>query len=249
MSSPGTLTERIVLQKTKLDNLSQVKNLNVWGSSLDDVSIVKQVCFRRDMTRLSFAHPTPCAHPLHTSSFLPPPPQMPNVSVLSLSVNKISSLSHFAQCANLTELYLRKNEVASLEQVQHLKRLPKLKILWLCDNPCAADPLYRQYVIRTLPSLEKLDNNDVLPEERNEAARLPQKDIDAAGAGKGGARSSPVPARPKPVSGNVSPSHQAGHGSDRTQTNVLTAVLALLNELSPASLESVQHEITQRLNR
>eukprot|EP00754_Rhynchopus_humris_P038438 Rhum_TRINITY_DN21057_c0_g1::Rhum_TRINITY_DN21057_c0_g1_i1::g.173011::m.173011 len=220
MTSPGTLTERIVLQKTKLDNLSQVKNLNVWGSSLDDVSIVKL---------------------------------MPNVSVLSLSVNKISSLSHFAQCTNLTELYLRKNEVASLEQVQHLKRLPKLKILWLCDNPCAADPLYRQYVIRTLPTLEKLDNNDVLPEERNEAARLPQKDIDAAGAGKGGggggARSSPAPSRPKPVSGNVSPSHQAGHGSDRTQTNVLTAVLALLNELSPASLESVQHEISQRLNR
>ena len=40
----GTLTERIVLQKTKLNALDQVKNLNVWGSSLDDVSIVNQVC-------------------------------------------------------------------------------------------------------------------------------------------------------------------------------------------------------------
>lgn len=36
---------------------------------------------------------------------------MPNVEVLSLSVNKIRSLQDFAYCSNLTELYLRKNEV------------------------------------------------------------------------------------------------------------------------------------------
>lgn len=36
---------------------------------------------------------------------------MPNVEVLSLSVNKIASLSPFAHCHKLQELYLRKNEV------------------------------------------------------------------------------------------------------------------------------------------
>lgn len=34
--------------------------------------------------------------------------QMPNLEVLSLSVNKISTLADFAHCPKLRELYLRK---------------------------------------------------------------------------------------------------------------------------------------------
>jgi Leucine-rich repeat (LRR) protein len=37
--------------------------------------------------------------------------KMPNIEVLSLSVNKITSLAAFANCTRLQELYLRKNEV------------------------------------------------------------------------------------------------------------------------------------------
>lgn len=39
---------------------------------------------------------------------------MSNVEVLSLSVNKISSLKSFQYCTKLTELYLRKNSIHDL---------------------------------------------------------------------------------------------------------------------------------------
>ena len=40
--------------------------------------------------------------------------EMNNVEVLSLSVNKISSLKSFQYCTKLTELYLRKNNIQDL---------------------------------------------------------------------------------------------------------------------------------------
>ena len=62
------LTENTVLNKTRVDNLKHVKNLNLWGNDLVDVSLLQQ---------------------------------MPNVEVLSLSVNKINSLQDFGHCTKL----------------------------------------------------------------------------------------------------------------------------------------------------
>ena len=76
---------------------------------------------------------------------------MPLLEMLSLSVNKIGSLRHFSACANLVELHLRKNEVTDLGEVRHLVGLKKLKVLWLCDNPCADVPDYRARVIQMIP--------------------------------------------------------------------------------------------------
>ena len=39
------LTERTVLMKTKLENLDQVKNLNLWGNGISDVGIIRKVLF------------------------------------------------------------------------------------------------------------------------------------------------------------------------------------------------------------
>ena len=36
--------------------------------------------------------------------------------------------------------------------------LTKLRILWLCDNPCSSHPLYRPFILRMCPGLVKLDN-------------------------------------------------------------------------------------------
>jgi hypothetical protein len=44
--------------------------------------------------------------------------RLPNVEVLSLSINRISGLRSFGRCHALRELYLRKNEVASLEELR-----------------------------------------------------------------------------------------------------------------------------------
>jgi hypothetical protein len=37
------LTEQLVLNRCKCEKLTQVKNLNMWGSELDDVTLVKEL--------------------------------------------------------------------------------------------------------------------------------------------------------------------------------------------------------------
>lgn len=76
------------------------------------------------------------------------------------SVNSVSTLEPVSQCRQLSELYLRKNRIPSLAELFYLKGLPRLRVLWLAENPCCGtDPhLYRMTVLRNLPHLQKLDN-------------------------------------------------------------------------------------------
>lgn len=37
----------------------------------------------------------------------------------------------------LQELYLRKNYVTDIMELTYLQPLRDLRVLWLCDNPCA----------------------------------------------------------------------------------------------------------------
>ncbi|XP_063226345.1 cilia- and flagella-associated protein 410 isoform X4 [Bacillus rossius redtenbacheri] len=97
--------------------------------------------------------------------------RMHNVEVLSLSVNKINNLSDFQFCRNLQELYVRKNEIRDLNQICYLQELPRLRNLWLDENPCANAENYRLTVLRALPHLQKLDNSVVKPEEVQDACR------------------------------------------------------------------------------
>ena len=137
------LTEQLVLTRCKCDKLGQVKNLNMWGSELEDVSLVKD---------------------------------MPNLEICSLSLNKISSLYAFQQCRKLTELYLRKNSIENLSDIRYLANLP-LKVIWLVDNPICNHPNYRQYIIKVLPNLVKLDNTEVKDEERKACAQLSESEL------------------------------------------------------------------------
>ncbi|XP_074859998.1 cilia- and flagella-associated protein 410 isoform X2 [Carettochelys insculpta] len=97
--------------------------------------------------------------------------ELPNVEVITFSVNGISSLEPVSQCQHLCELYLRKNSILSLNELFHLKHLPRLRVLWLSENPCCGpDPHhYRMTVLRNLPNLQKLDNQVVTEEELSQA--------------------------------------------------------------------------------
>ena len=96
--------------------------------------------------------------------------QMPNVEVLSLSLNKIATLKEFASCSKLQELYLRRNYITDISEVRYLSHLQSLKILWLLDNPCSEIENYREIVIKLLPNLSKLDNTPISNEERISAS-------------------------------------------------------------------------------
>lgn len=62
------LTYDLIVSKTKSNNLESIKNLNLWGNELENLSILEK---------------------------------MPNLEVISLSVNKISSLKDFRHCYKL----------------------------------------------------------------------------------------------------------------------------------------------------
>ncbi|XP_073414308.1 cilia- and flagella-associated protein 410 isoform X2 [Dendrobates tinctorius] len=97
--------------------------------------------------------------------------ELPNIEVMTLSANRISTLEAISHCQNLTELYLRKNNISNLGELYYLKTLPRLKTLWLSENPCCnPDPhSYRMTVLRNLPNLQKLDNQAVTAEEVSHA--------------------------------------------------------------------------------
>ncbi len=61
--SSKPLTKELILQKCKTDKLTQIKNVNLWGNDLDDLSILGD---------------------------------LPNVEIVSLSLNKIASLKDFS---------------------------------------------------------------------------------------------------------------------------------------------------------
>ncbi|EGR30282.1 leucine rich repeat protein [Ichthyophthirius multifiliis] len=98
--------------------------------------------------------------------------QMPNLEVLSLSVNQIDTLKDIKSCFKIKELYLRKNNISEISEIRHLVDLPELKVLWLCDNPCATIPNYREIIIKSLPNLEKLDNTPITQGEINQAQSI-----------------------------------------------------------------------------
>ncbi|GIL57184.1 hypothetical protein Vafri_12484 [Volvox africanus] len=191
--------------------------------------------------------------------------KLPNLEVLSLSVNRLSSLKDFRHCSKLQELYLRKNEVKDLNEIQHLVHLKDLRVLWLSDNPCADHPNYKQFVARMLPNLQKLDNDDI-------------SSINLDAGGPGPARTGSAPAPPAPSYGTPQGEHAPGRGSaatspsptpsdqgagttpssgsrpaggggagGRSSKNILYAVMALLGELDDEDLVYVRREIEQRI--
>ena len=88
--------------------------------------------------------------------------KMINLEKLSLSSNKISTLSSLSNCLNLREIYLRNNNIITFEELNHLRHLLNLKVLWLEGNPICDDILYREKVLNLLPQVIFLDNKNRL---------------------------------------------------------------------------------------
>ncbi|RNA26744.1 C21orf2 isoform X2 [Brachionus plicatilis] len=98
--------------------------------------------------------------------------EMPNLEILILSANKISSLKDIQYCESLRELYLRNNKIKRLNEIFYLKGLKNLKILWLDENPCTESENYRLNVLKNLSCLEYLDNTIVTEEEVQQAIEV-----------------------------------------------------------------------------
>lgn len=133
------LTAEFIAMRTKCDRIENIKNLNLWGNELEDVSVLSR---------------------------------MPNLEVVSLSVNKIRSLKDFSSLKNLRELYLRKNMISDVNEVRYLVNCQQLRTLWLSENPVADTKNYRGIIIKALPQLTKLDDAPVSPDEKLSANNM-----------------------------------------------------------------------------
>lgn len=237
----GILLEHMVFQKTRTQNLADVKALNMWGYELEDVTIIGR---------------------------------MVNAETIALPINKITTLAPFATCRNLRNLLLRQNQISDFSELDYLQGLDQLTNLSLNDNPIAYDPNYREIVISKLPQLRKLDDIDVsvkAPVRRAcENVRFEQQQpvapinvrkgllrkSESSGMKKQFNLSALTPdfeepprksARPevppmKPTK-LLNPTQMKRSGDD---SNMLTAVLSLIPELSANSLQIVLEAIQER---
>ncbi|CAJ1035791.1 Leucine rich repeat/Leucine-rich repeat, putative [Leishmania lindenbergi] len=246
MGADKILSEKLVLEKTKVKSLGDVQRLDLWGEGLTDISLVAK---------------------------------LPRLQVLALASNNVSSLKAFQGCSMLQELYLRKNTVADLREVSALRVLPTLSVLWLRDNPCAQHPYYREFVLYCCPRLRQLDGVEVTEEERKAAEkRMTAKAVDEILASPASPEAASSP-RPKRASGSGSispskttdatPSSVSGGNSDciatieeRTasgkavlfttvsaQRAMLLSIVSLLSELTVESLELLQREVQERIEK
>ena len=231
-SNNQCLTEHMILMKTRANSLTDVKQLNMWGFNLRDVSICTQ---------------------------------MPNAELVVLSVNHISELTPFSNCRKLKELHLRRNAISDFAQLRSLANLHSLRTLSLSENPIADDPDYRRKVIKILPQLDVLDGVAVAENERcsrpppepryapppaaeiiaefttgepkhQKALAVPDLKYSARMDEERHQRAVAVPDL----------KYSAKTGDDEHQKALLSAVLALLPELSTSSISVVLASILQR---
>ena len=152
----NVLTKEMIQTKTKTENLSQIINLNFWGSEIENIDIIEKLT---------------------------------NIETITLSTNKIKSLKSFSKCLELRELFLRKNLIENLNEINYLIHCSKLKVLWLGENPCCKMSEYRLSVIGSIPQLNKLDNIVITDIERENAERyVRERGSSRSGKGAKGAR-------------------------------------------------------------
>ena len=92
-----------------------------------------------------------------------------NLSQLCLEGNEIHSLVGLDALPNLAEVYLAGNQLADLKQVRALRKLKKLTILDLSDNPLAHSSTSRLYTVFCLRGLKILDGIGISQEEQERA--------------------------------------------------------------------------------
>lgn len=197
--------------------------------------------------------------------------EIPNIEVLTLSANKISTLEHISNCQNLTELYLRRNNLHCLSELSHLKGLSRLRVLWLAENPCCEgdQTKYRNTVLRNLPGLHKLDNQVVTEEELAQALEdgeiinPTEHEVAESTNGMTEAESENDPLnysmeetnkiraqlgmKPLPRDKFSSFSSPRDFGTSRKRSHTLEAVLLLLKDLTSEELKIVQTASANKL--
>ena len=125
------LTRELIAQKAKSDRLESIRKLNLWGSNLEDISIIAEMPLL-EIVSLS----------VNKIRTLKPFANLQNLKELYLRKNMISNLNeikHLTECENLTKLWLKENPI--------------------CDNPNYRDVII--CVLPQVQNLDDIEITDV----------------------------------------------------------------------------------------
>ncbi|XP_035281144.1 leucine-rich melanocyte differentiation-associated protein [Anguilla anguilla] len=109
--------------------------------------------------------------------------ELEKLSTLILDSNNYNSHVKFPYMPSITTVWINKNKISNLpifvEEIS--RKFPNIKILSMMNNEAAPSYFnggtltqyidYRQYVISQIPSLEVLDDTEVLEQERMQAKK------------------------------------------------------------------------------
>ncbi|CAF0766716.1 unnamed protein product [Rotaria sordida] len=92
--------------------------------------------------------------------------RLKKLEYLNLALNNIEYIENLSGCESLNKLDLTLNFIGILSSVENLRDNIHLADLYLTGNPCVDHEGYRDYVIATLPQLQRLDGNEITKTER-----------------------------------------------------------------------------------
>ncbi|CAF4247228.1 unnamed protein product [Rotaria magnacalcarata] len=101
--------------------------------------------------------------------------RLKKLEYINLALNNIEYIENLEGCESLNKLDLTLNFIGILSSVENLRDNIHLADLYLTGNPCGDHEGYRDYVIATLPQLQKLDGNEITKTERILALQKNQK--------------------------------------------------------------------------
>jgi hypothetical protein len=227
------LSEELILQKTRTDRLESVRNLNLWGCALNDLSILRR-CPNLQSCVVS-------KNQIRNLRFFTENKQLRELFIRKNEIDDLSELVHLQGLPALTVLQLEGNPVVSRES--------QGGDAWQ----------YRLKVLAMLPRLQRLDNTEVTADDRAAADQLYSRNAVEVIAEKVPALKinnakpplQPRTPQPRPCSPRIClapedspravPAVQ-GAGS----ANVLAAALMLARELTLDGLLTLKTEVDHR---
>lgn len=97
--------------------------------------------------------------------------KLKQLEYLNLALNNIQKVENLEKCENLNKLDLTVNFIAELTSIESLRCNEFLHEMYMTGNPAAKFEHYRDFVVGTLPQLQRLDGIDITNTERLDATQ------------------------------------------------------------------------------
>lgn len=153
--STGTTTAHHVLLTTLTLQLTKLRRLDVQSNRLTKVENLTSQ--QGTLEELYLSHNAIDDE----GAFMPTGLQLsfPNLNVVDMCRNRLTSTSMFAHLEGLEELWISGNLVDSFDGVEPLRDAPnqKLETVYLEYNPVASEFEYRKRLAEWIPSLKQID--------------------------------------------------------------------------------------------